>query len=98
MEQSHSVCGLDGARSANAEAVVTSIDRDLSQGRCVDVSLERNTTDHLHRNLIQLPAPAMVPLGPPIILTQTEKSSFRNPPTVTPPPQLAFLQSVILLI
>jgi hypothetical protein len=40
----------------------------------------------------------MIALGAPNILTQTEKSSFRNIPAVVPPLQLVSLQSVVLLI
>jgi len=98
VEKSHSDCGNDDERPVKEVAVSLDDDRDLSQGHCLDVSLERDTASHLHRNFIHLSAPAMVTLGAPIILTQTVKTSFRNTPAVTPPPQLVSLQSIILLI
>ncbi|MFA7383381.1 MAG: hypothetical protein WC001_08015 [Desulfurivibrionaceae bacterium] len=73
-------------------------DRVLSQGHCVHVTLERDTTDHLHRNLIRLSSTASFPLGTTAILAQTEKLSFRNIPAVIPPLQLVSLQSIVLLI
>lgn len=98
MEQIHASCGLPGERSANEAAASMVEGRALNQGHCRDISLERDTTDHCHRNLIQLPSLAMIPLGSPITLTQTETPSFRNTPAVTPPTQLVSLQSVVLLI
>lgn len=96
--QNHSVCGIDGEHPFNDEAVSLDYDRALSQGHCVHIILERDTTDHLHRNLIRLPVTASIPLGTPTIPAQTEKLSFRNIPAVIPPLQLVSLQSVILLI
>lgn len=99
-EQGHSVCRINGERSFNEGKTPTDDARALSQDYCLHVTLERNTTDHLHRNLTRLtrlPA-TTIPLGAPITLTQTEKSSFRNIPAVVPPLQLVTLQSVVLLI
>lgn len=96
--QNHPVCGTDSECPSNDEAVPMDYDRVLSQGHCVHVTLERDTTDHLHRNLIRLSSTASFPLGTTAILAQTEKLSFRNIPAVIPPLQLVSLQSIVLLI
>lgn len=98
LERSHSVCSVESERPMHEEAVSQDDDRALSQSHCLDVSLARDTTDHLQRNFIQLPAPVLTPLGSEIVLSQTAEPSFRNTPAVNPPPQLVSLQGVVLLI
>lgn len=99
MEQRHPSCSLGGEQQeADMEALALDKDFDVSQGHCLDVSLESDTANHLQRNFVQLFTPALLPLGLPIILTQIEESSFRNTPAVSLPPQLASLLRVVLLI
>ncbi len=98
MERHHAVCAPESGCLDQGETVAMDDDRELNQGQCLDVSLVSGTTDHLQRHLTPCPAPALVPLGSPITLAKIAQPSFRNTPACTPPPQLAFLHSVVLLI
>ena len=98
MEQSHSPCGLAGNRLATAEALTLNNNRVEDQGHhCLDVPLGGEASNPHQINFVQLPVPAMVPLGPPIVLALIDKKPFSFAPALTPP-QLASLQSVVLLI
>lgn len=98
LEHSHLACGLTGEGSDTTDESALSGEQVENQGQCVDLSLGGVALDHHPRNVVQLPLPVMVPLGPPIILALIEPKPCRTTPAVTPPPQLASLQSVVLLI
>lgn len=97
MEQSHISCGLSEDSPAGADTAAMTSDRIDGQGHCLDVSTGNDASSHHQRSFVQLPAPAMISVVPPIILGLTDKKTFHSTPAVTPP-QLLSLQSVILLI
>ncbi|OGQ94954.1 MAG: hypothetical protein A2521_13925 [Deltaproteobacteria bacterium RIFOXYD12_FULL_57_12] len=98
MERNYSSCGFSGECSATTGVFVLNTDRGEDQGQCLDITFGGYQSDHRARNINQLPSPAMVPLGPPIIFTLIDQKLLPNTRAVVTPPQLVSLQSVILLI
>jgi|GEM_PF-2899625 len=94
--QSRSSCDLSGCDSASANTLPLSKDQVESQGLCLDVSLG-DAPDHNYRSFVQLPPLAMARLEPPNCSQSADKKPLCTAPAVIPP-QLASLQSVILLI
>lgn len=64
---------------------------------CLDVELGGDLSDPGNRNVIQVPPPALVSFGPPIILTPSNSRPFQATPRVALP-QLVLQRSVVLLI
>ena len=89
LETSPLACGLDKGCGVN--------ERTEEQGHCRDVSPGGDASGHRHSNIVQLPLPAIVPLGPAILLARSDQQPSLDLHAI-PPPQLALLQSVILLI
>lgn len=97
VEQSRSLCSLNGGCLATADGLALSNDRIEDPDHCRDVSLGGDAFNHHQRNIVPPPSLALVPLVPPVILARTDKKPSYTAPAVTPP-QLVSLQSVILLI
>jgi hypothetical protein len=96
LEQSHAHCTFaEEADPAEATALIS--DHCDPQGACLDVALGGDASHHHLRDIVQLAPPALVPLGPPIILALTDPNPV-SPLAIVPLPQLISLQSVVLLI
>jgi hypothetical protein len=99
LEQNRSSCGLAGEEcSATTNVFTLSNNQTEGQDHCLDVTLEEDVSNHHHRDIVQLPAPAMTSAGPPIILTLSNNKPFIPPAPAFIPPQLVSLKSIILLI
>lgn len=97
LEPSLFACALSDGCSAAEETVVLANGHVESQGHCLDLALSGDASHHQHRHGAGLLVPALVPLGPPVILPQAAALPVLTPLTVIPP-QLVSLKSVVLLI
>jgi len=94
----HSSCELVKKCPESADALTLDHHRVKCQSHCRDIAIDGDGQQPPNRNTIQLPSPALMPLGePPIILARTEKKPSHSTLAVHFP-QPALQQSVILLI
>ena len=97
VESDYSSCELVRECPATADALVFSHDQVNSQSPCQDISLRGDASNSPHRSIVQLPIPALVSLGPSVVLAPPDPKPFFTISTVALP-QFVLQQSVILLI
>lgn len=97
LEQDHSDCQPSEMRGAAASPLALHDDQVEGRARCLDVSLDNDATSHQYRLIVQVPAPAAVPQGPPLFLASTDRTAPRTI-SAAPPQQLLSLRSIVLLI
>jgi hypothetical protein len=99
LEQNRSSCGLAGEKCSATTSVFTlSNNQTEGQDHCLDITLGEDASNHHHKDIVQLPVPAMISAGPPITLILSNKKPFIPPSSAFIPPQLLSLKSILLLI
>ncbi len=97
VESDYSSCEIIRECLTTADALVFSHDQVNNQSPCQDISLRGDALNSPHRGIVQLPIPALVSLGPLVVLALPVQKPFFTIPTVVLP-QFVLQQSVILLI
>lgn len=97
IESDHSSCELVKGCPTTADSLACNHNQIKCQSPCQDISLKGDASSSPHRNIVQLPIPALISLGPSVVLAPAGPKPFFTIPTVALP-QFVLQQSVILLI